>query len=53
MPLWPYFAGSEDAPATAKRGEEKKVLSAVSISWVRFWPRVRGIAGEGDGARWW
>jgi hypothetical protein len=34
--LWPYLLGSDDAPATAKRGEEKKVLSAVSISSSRF-----------------
>lgn len=29
--LWPYLLGSEEAPATAKRGEEKNVLRATSI----------------------
>lgn len=36
VPLWPNLEGSEDAPATAKRGEEKKVLRAASISASRF-----------------
>lgn len=30
--LWPNLEGSEDAPATANRGDEKKVFTAVSIS---------------------
>lgn len=29
--LCPNFAGSDEAPATAKRGEEKKVFTAVSM----------------------
>lgn len=41
--LWPYLVGSEDAPATANRGDEKKVFSAASISSSRFWPLVVGI----------
>jgi hypothetical protein len=44
--LWPYLDGSEEAPATAKRGEEKKVLSAASISASRAWPRVVGMSDE-------
>jgi hypothetical protein len=35
--------GSELAPATAKRGDEKNILRAASISASRFWPRVCGI----------
>ena len=30
VPLCPYFAGSELAPATAKRGDEKKSFRAAS-----------------------
>lgn len=41
--LWPYLCGSEDAPATAKRGDAKKVRSAASMSASRVWPRVTGI----------
>jgi hypothetical protein len=41
--LCPYLLGSEDAPATANRGDEKKVLSAASISSSRFWLRVEGM----------
>lgn len=41
--LWPYLVGSEDAPATANRGDEKKVFSAASISSSRLWPLVVGI----------
>jgi hypothetical protein len=44
--LWPYLDGSEEAPATAKRGEEKKVFSAASISASRAWPRVVGMNDE-------
>jgi hypothetical protein len=43
LPLWPNLEGSEDAPATANRGEEKKVFSAASISTFRFDLRVVGI----------
>lgn len=32
MPLWPYLVGSELAPATAKRGDEKNVFNAASMS---------------------
>ena len=42
-PLCPNLEGSEDAPATAKRGDEKNVLSAASISASRFWPLVIGM----------
>jgi hypothetical protein len=31
LPLWPNLAGSEEAPTTANRGVEKKVLRAASI----------------------
>jgi len=31
LPLWPNFVGSEDAPATAKREDEKNVFNAASI----------------------
>lgn len=31
VPLWPNLEGSEDAPTTAKRGLEKKVLRAASM----------------------
>ena len=41
--LCPYLYGSEEAPATAKRGLEKKSFSAASISASRFWPRVVGM----------
>jgi len=34
--LWPNLVGSEDAPATAKRGFEKNSLSAASISASRL-----------------
>ena len=34
--LWPNLLGSEDAPATAKRGFEKNILSAASISASRL-----------------
>jgi hypothetical protein len=44
--LWPYLLGSEDAPATAKRGDEKKSLSAASISVSRCWFLVMGIEGS-------
>lgn len=30
IPLCPYLAGSELAPATAKRGDEKKIFRAAS-----------------------
>ena len=30
-PLWPNLEGSEEAPATAKRGAEKNVFMAASI----------------------
>ena len=43
LPLCPNFEGSDDAPATANRGEAKKVFSAASISASRFWPLVVGI----------
>jgi hypothetical protein len=42
--LWPYLDGSEEAPATAKRGEEKNIFSAASISASRFWPLVVGMS---------
>lgn len=29
---WPNFLGSEDAPATANRDEEKKTFAALSMS---------------------
>lgn len=29
--LWPYLVGSELAPATAKRGDEKNVFNAASM----------------------
>jgi len=45
--LWPYLLGSEEAPATAKRGEEKNVLRAASISASHFCPRVAGIEEAG------
>lgn len=38
--LCPNLEGSEDAPATAKRGEAKNVFSAASMFASRFWPRV-------------
>jgi len=41
--LCPYLEGSDEAPATANRGEEKKVLSATSMSVARFCPLVVGI----------
>lgn len=41
--LCPYLDESEDAPATAKRGDEKKVFSAASMSASRFCPRVVGM----------
>ena len=41
--LWPYLCGSDDAPATAKRGDEKKSFSAASMSAACCWPRVVGI----------
>lgn len=41
--MCPYLFGSEDAPATAKRGEEKNVLRAASISASFLWPRVVGM----------
>jgi hypothetical protein len=41
--LCPNLDGSEEAPATAKRGLEKKSLRAASISASRFWPRVVGM----------
>lgn len=44
--LWPYLLGSDDAPATANRGEEKNVLSAASISASRCWPLVVGMSME-------
>jgi hypothetical protein len=46
LPLCPYFEGSELAPATAKRGEAKKVRRAASISVSRFWARVCGMCGS-------
>jgi hypothetical protein len=42
--LWPYLLGSEDAPATAKRGEEKKVRSATSMFASRVWFLVVGMS---------
>jgi hypothetical protein len=42
-PLWPYLDGSELAPATAKRGELKKVRRAASMVVSRFWARVWGM----------
>jgi hypothetical protein len=47
-PLWPYLDGSEDAPATAKRGEEKKILRAASMSAERLCPRVWGMGRVGE-----
>lgn len=56
LPLWPNFVGSEDAPATAKREDEKNVFSAASIcfwlgrkkmeftSW-KFFPMIVGMRG--------
>jgi hypothetical protein len=41
--LWPYLLVSEDAPATAKRGEEKKVRSAASMFASRVWFLVVGM----------
>lgn len=41
--LCPYFVGSDDAPATANRGEEKKVFNAASMSVSRFCARVVGM----------
>ena len=50
MPLCPNLEASELAPATAKRGEEKKVRRAASMSETLRWPRVMGIeVGIGDG----
>lgn len=43
LPLWPNLEGSEDAPATANRGEEKNIFSAASIPAFRFDLRVIGI----------
>lgn len=43
VPLWPNLEGSLEAPATAKRGEEKNVFRAASMSRFRVWPRVWGM----------
>lgn len=40
-PLWPYLAGLELAPTTAKFGDEKKVRTVASVVILRLgWKSV-------------